>query len=694
MHRDARFADSGLPATSPSIQVDEPPGALGAVAKAHVADTNPYTGSRRWRKAFGAVAKVRFADTDNLHAKAKKIRAEDDLVAGSFGTVYYKPVTVCDVPLKLEPLHPSIGTIVHDIDLAKDLDDPEMVRFLHNLWLERRVIMFRDQNHLTREQLVNFAAHFGEVGAPYGERQHMPNSPEPLVDVQIKVNGHLTMLMQASDEAVPGLASFWHADATWQVRPPMASVLMCREAPPVGGDTSFCDCYAMWEGLPLDVRNRVEHLTAVHVGKVGHQMDGVTPSAIHPVARTHPETGRTTLYVQQGFVRRLAPEHNIPEDEERELLLRMRMQAGRPDYTCRFRWETGSIAIWDNRAALHSPSGDFWPHRRVMERLTILDRDESRRTPYYAPKGGAAARGSAPTRGKERQSVPQYKKPQYKKLTQMLLRSGGLLERTEAALRHTVEANTNDAAALLRLGDIQRGEGKLSMALDCYRRVVSLRPDDAKASWLVAVLSGQKLPDAPVPARPVPFVYRNGFLPQPRCKALLALAQANHERFKPGLLGPRGTVDRAFRQALVERAVTVGEVRPWFETHLRNAFSEALPRMGMCEPAQYWVEMAMSAHLGGGFYAQHNDNGGRGYHARMINFAYYFHREPRRFSGGELLLHDSDSDARMFTRIEPRHNSIVFFPSSCTHQITPIENDLNDFGDACFAIHGWLRTDG
>ena len=338
---------------------------------------------------LGAVARARVADTQSRQAMAEKIRAEDDLVAGRFGTIHYKPVKVCGIPLKLEPVQPSIGTIVHGLDLAKDLEEPDVVQFLRDLWLQRKVIMFRDQNHLTREQMANFAGRFGEVGVPFGERQHMPNSPQDLSG-QLKINDQLAMLVLTSDEAVPGAASGWHADATWQPRPPMASVLMCREAPPVGGDTCFCDCYAMWEGLPLDVKRRIEHLTAIHVGNIGHQMDGVTPSAVHPVARTHPETGRTTLYVQQGFVRRFAPEHAIPEDEERELLLRLKFQEGRPDYTCRFRWEPGSIAMWDNRAALHSASGDFWPHRRVMERLTILDWDESRRAPYYAPEDEAA----------------------------------------------------------------------------------------------------------------------------------------------------------------------------------------------------------------------------------------------------------------------------------------------------------------
>ncbi len=330
------------------------------------------------------------------------ILAQDSaLIAGSFGTVYYKPVAVCGIHLKLEPLQPSIGTVVHGLDLATDLDDPQRVAFLRALWLERKVLVFRDQAHLSRRQMVDFAQHFGEVGAPFGEREHMPNSPHDL-NQQIKVPDIPDMLVLPSDETVPNAASGWHADATWQPRPPMASLLMCREAPPIGGDTCFCDCYGMWEGLPLDTKKRVEHLTAVHIGGAGHQMDGKTPVAVHPVARTHAETGRTTLYVQQGFVRRFADEHGVPEDEEKALLLQMKLQEGRPEYTCRVRWQAGSIALWDNRAVLHSASGDFWPHRRLMERLTILDFDQSRRTPYYAPptqSAAATAEEASPARG-------------------------------------------------------------------------------------------------------------------------------------------------------------------------------------------------------------------------------------------------------------------------------------------------------
>ena len=342
------------------------------------------------RTPLGAIAATRAPGLSSRKEMAEKIRAEDsDLVAGTFGTVWYKPVTVEGIDLKLEPLLPAIGTVVHGFDLATDLDNPKVVSFIRNLWLERKVLAFRGQSHLTREQMVDFVNHFGIVGLPFGEKDHVPNSPGDL-NQQIKNNQIPNMLFLPSDEAVPNAASGWHADATWQRKPPMASVLMCREAPPIGGDTCFCDCYAMWQALSNDTKERVVDLTAVHVGTVGHQQDGVTPVSTHPVPRTHPETGRTTLYVQQGFVRKFSDAHDIPAEEQRKLLLEMKMLEGRPEFTCRVKWEPGTMTMWDNRCVLHSASGDFWPHRRFMERLTILDFDEAQRTPYYDPERAAA----------------------------------------------------------------------------------------------------------------------------------------------------------------------------------------------------------------------------------------------------------------------------------------------------------------
>ena len=295
----------------------------------------------------------------------------------------------------------------------------------------------------------------------------------------------------------------------------------------------------------------------------------------------------------------------------------------------------------------------------------------------------------------------------------MLLRSDGLLARAEAALRCAVAADPKNANALLRLGDTYRGLGKLREALGCYERVASLRPGDRKAHWLAAILGGGALPSAaPEAARPVPFVHKTAFLPPQRCRELLALAVASRGQFEPAKVvlkqgperadsapdryrsadsGQTGVVDPSRRKArIADRRITEGSVRPWFEARLRDAFADALPGLRMREPRRYWVELAMTAYLPGGFFLKHTDD--ELYPARMASFVYYFHRRPKRFSGGETLLYDGDGTGP-FTLIEPRHNSIVFFPASGVHKAATVDGDSGDFGDARFAIHGWLRTD-
>ena len=326
---------------------------------------------------MGVTAAARFPDPVSRDAVADGIRAQDaDLVVGSLAPVVYKPVTVCGVDLKLEPVAPALGTIVHGIDLERHLHDPEMVRFLRNLWLERRVIMFRDQQHLTRDGLIQFAEHFGELGAHHGERDHVPSAPQ-------SPEGYPDVLTLISGEKHPSAASQWHSDATWSARPPMGSVLICREAPPIGGDTNFCDGYGLWEAVRPETRERIKALKAVHVGQPHHAMDGEVPVAVHPVARTHPETGRTVLFVNRVFTRRFADEHGMDDSATESLLRDLCANIGRPEVSCRFRWAPGSVTMWDNRAVQHCATADFWPHRRLMERVTILDSNTERRTPYF-----------------------------------------------------------------------------------------------------------------------------------------------------------------------------------------------------------------------------------------------------------------------------------------------------------------------
>ena len=302
----------------------------------------------------------------------------------------------------------------------------------------------------------------------------------------------------------------------------------------------------------------------------------------------------------------------------------------------------------------------------------------------------------------------------YRNLTRLLLRSDGLLGRAATALQRTVAADPENADALLRLGDTYRGLGKLREALGCYERVAALRPGDRKAPWLAAILSGSALPPVvPEVARPMPFVRKAGFLPQQRCSALLALALANQRRFAPAKViiepGPKtadrvhdhgdggeaaqaeavDTVDPSRRKAqIVDDRVIEREVRPWFEALLRDAFSRALPRLRMRQPNGSSIELAMTAYLLDGFFDKHLDDGR--HPTRMVSFVYYFHRQPKRFAGGELLLYDGDGTGA-FTLIEPRHNSIVFYPASGIHEVAAVHGDSVDFDNARFAIHGWLH---
>ena len=327
---------------------------------------------------MGMTAATRYPGLSDRKTMAHAIRAQDaELVTGSVAPVAYKPVSISGVDLKLEPLSPALGTVIHGIDLDQDIDQVEIVEFLRALWLERRVIMFRDQQHLSRDGLIRFARCFGELGAHHGERDHIPSGPQTQED-------YPDILPIRSGENYPSAASEWHSDATWSSRPPMGSLLICREAPPVGGDTNFCDGYGLWQGIDRATKERIKTLQAVHIGQPHHAMNGHLPKAIHPVARTHPETGRTVLFVNRVFTRRFADKHGLSEAETQSLLQELFTNIGRPELTCRFRWTQGSVAMWDNRAVQHCATADFWPHRRVMERVTILDADVARRTPYFS----------------------------------------------------------------------------------------------------------------------------------------------------------------------------------------------------------------------------------------------------------------------------------------------------------------------
>jgi taurine dioxygenase len=172
----------------------------------------------------------------------------------------------------------------------------------------------------------------------------------------------------------------WHSDVTWRPEPSMGSILRAVELPPLGGDTLWADMGAAYDLLDDATKDEIADLVALHdytyaFGRLTKDpakreaMRELHPTVEHPVVRTHPETGRKTIYVNGSFTCGIK---GMDDDAARPLLTKLQRMATIPDVQCRFRWAPGSVAFWDNRATQHCVSNDFLPARRVMERVTVI----------------------------------------------------------------------------------------------------------------------------------------------------------------------------------------------------------------------------------------------------------------------------------------------------------------------------------
>ena len=271
--------------------------------------------------------------------------------------------------LTLEPLTPALGIIIHGINLAAPT--PAQISAVWNLVLQRKVVFFRDQAHISRDEQISFAKRFADIGHAFG-RQHALSAGNESKE-------YPEILRLYSEQSKPFVPANWHSDVTWSNRPPLGSLLLSRKSPPVGGDTAFVDACAMWDVLPPDLKTFLAGRLAVH-GRGGR--DEVT----HPVCRTHPVTGRKTLYINPTFTNAIC---GMDPGESDQLLAQLyaRMYST-PEHSCRFSWQDGSVAMWDNRACQHYAVADFWPYERKMERVTLLDRSPDDEVPFYLDDNG------------------------------------------------------------------------------------------------------------------------------------------------------------------------------------------------------------------------------------------------------------------------------------------------------------------
>ena len=284
-----------------------------------------------------------------------------------------------------------------------------------------------------------------------------------------------------------------------------------------------------------------------------------------------------------------------------------------------------------------------------------------------------------------------YSKRSLPEATRALLRPGGLQDQAEAALRRRLASDPRNTDALWKLAEIHRRQGNFAAARSLYRRLRGRDPEPRKATWLHAMLSGNGPPEpAPGGIWPAPFVRMTNFLAPGECDRLLALAIEGRERFAPAKVD-EGRVRPEVRITLEADGRTMAEVRPRIAPKIRNLVPEILARLRMDGTGRYGITLSMRVYLDGGFFGAHRDNDRR----RKLSFVYFFHREPRRFSGGDLLLYDTSADAgagslllRGFSRFVPLCNSIVFFPSACLHEVTPVQCGTDDFGDGRWVMNG------
>ena len=274
--------------------------------------------------------------------------------------------------IEVKPIAGALGAELHGIDLAKLTDDD--FADVHDAFLAHQVIFFREQT-LTPVEQIGFAKRFGEIHLhPY--MQGLPDHPEILEIIK-------------REEDTKNFGGGWHTDQAFSPRPALCTLLYAKQTPTFGGDTMFTNMYAAYEALSDTMKSVLAPLKGLFLGdraaaaggqsrkekylSQGGVMKPKDPGADegtqaeHPIVRTHPETGRKSLFLSSHTAKIIG----MTDEESAPLLSFLRQHAVRPEFTCRFRWEPGSFAIWDDRCTQHFAINDYNGQRRVMHRITI-----------------------------------------------------------------------------------------------------------------------------------------------------------------------------------------------------------------------------------------------------------------------------------------------------------------------------------
>ncbi len=271
--------------------------------------------------------------------------------------------------LDVEPLSGALGAVLHGPDLSAELSNQTFDE-IHQAFLDHNVIFFRDQD-LDPHQQIAFGRRFGPIAA-YPFMEGLPEAPEVFEIVKLETD-------------TKNFGGAWHSDMAYAETPPLGTMLYGMEIPGAGGDTMFANTALAYEALSDGMKAMLDGIIGINSAALkrsggransfkkasamkSKNADRFEMEAEHPIVRTHPETGRKALYVSRGHTACLK---DMTEAESLPLIDFLADHCVRPEFTCRFRWEPGSLALWDNRCTLHFAIDDYPGQRRRMRRLTI-----------------------------------------------------------------------------------------------------------------------------------------------------------------------------------------------------------------------------------------------------------------------------------------------------------------------------------
>ncbi len=266
--------------------------------------------------------------------------------------------------IKVYPIAGALGAQIQGVDLGQSMKT-EVISEIRQALLDHLVIFF-DRQELTPQQQLAFAQKFGQP-MEYPLVKGLPECPQ------------VTQVIKLEQERM-NFGGVWHSDTAYLECPPMATMLYAVEIPPYGGDTLFANQYMAYETLSDGLQQTLNGLVAINTSTMAHafktQVDRLRDVdsqqkvmvAAHPVVRPHPETGRKALYVNTNHTKHF---QGWTVEESRPLLDYLFKHQVRPEFTCRFRWQPGSVAFWDNRCTQHNPVNDYHGFKRIMHRVTL-----------------------------------------------------------------------------------------------------------------------------------------------------------------------------------------------------------------------------------------------------------------------------------------------------------------------------------